>query len=69
MRTFYLERKQDMSGVSGTGRVAEGVVFSTGTVALHWCVSDKPQCTSLWESLADLEAVHGHEGATQVVFN
>ena len=35
-RIFHLLRLADESGVSGTGRVAEGVIFSNGWVALVW---------------------------------
>jgi hypothetical protein len=35
-RTFVLDRRRDISGVSGTGLVAEGVVWSDGAVALRW---------------------------------
>lgn len=34
--TFTIERRFDESGVSGTGQVLEGVVFSDGSVAIHW---------------------------------
>ena len=36
MRRFYLARKVDVSGVSGTGRIAEGCTFDNGFVALTW---------------------------------
>ena len=60
-----LERMIDSTGVSGTGIVAEGVEFRDGTVALRWVVGPSPS-TSLWASIADLEAVHGHNGDTVV---
>jgi hypothetical protein len=53
--------------VSGTGRVAEGVVFSNGLVALTW-LSEHPT-VSVYPSLAAVEAVHGHAGRTQVVLD
>ena len=36
MRIFSLVRHEDVSGVSGTGRVADGVEFNDGTVVLRW---------------------------------
>ena len=36
MRRFYMQRNKDVSGLSGTGIVAEGVVFTNGFVALTW---------------------------------
>ena len=35
-RRFQLHRVEDVTGVSGTGIVAEGVEFSGGVVALRW---------------------------------
>jgi hypothetical protein len=66
MRRFTLERDVDLSGVSGVGRVAEGVVFSTGTVALTWLT----EVTSLvvYARIEDVEHIHGHGGLSRVVF-
>jgi hypothetical protein len=63
-RRFALVRHIDYTGVSGVGVVAYGVVFSDGQVALRWC-SDHP-ATSLWNSIDDLLAVHGHGDGTSV---
>ncbi|MFI6249000.1 hypothetical protein [Streptomyces sp. NPDC051016] len=35
-RPFVLQRDQDISGVSGTGIVADGVLFPDGHAAIHW---------------------------------
>lgn len=35
-RLFTLERHEDATGVSGTGRVLDGVVFHTGQVVICW---------------------------------
>ena len=67
MRKFYLERAEDVSGTSGTGRVAEGVVFSNGWCALHWLTEHTR--VAVYQSVDDLEAVHGHDGATEVVMD
>jgi hypothetical protein len=69
MRTFYLWRETDDSGVSGTGKVAEGVEFTGGMCVLHWLV---PQPTTMsLEVLEDIEHVkriHGHGGHTKIAF-
>ena len=65
-RRFHLVRHRDVSGVSGTGIVAEGAVWSSGWVALHW--PGHPRATSVWASLDDLVIAHGHAGATEVRF-
>ncbi|QNE18236.1 hypothetical protein F1D05_10430 [Kribbella qitaiheensis] len=64
MQRFELVRYTDVSGVSGTGIVAEGIQFSDGSVALRW-LSQYP-CTAVWESLEALLAIHGHSGSTVV---
>ena len=32
MKVFYLNRVEDESGISGTGRVAQGFIFDNGKV-------------------------------------
>jgi hypothetical protein len=63
-RRFQLIRYVDVSGVSGTGAVAEGIQFTDGTVTMRW-YGDRPT-TSTWHNIDDLIAVHGHNGATVV---
>jgi len=36
MKKFWLKRIEDFSGISGTGIVAEGVIFSNGKAILSW---------------------------------
>lgn len=67
MKLFRLLRKRDISGVSGTGVVAEGVVFSSGRVAMTWVVGEHPT-VELLDSVDAVEAIHGHHGATEVVW-
>lgn len=64
MRRFVLSRDRDVSGVSGTGEVAEGVQFTDGSVAIRW--RGQHCSTVIWGSIADAEAVHGHGGATTI---
>jgi len=66
VRTFRLLRDRDVSGVSGTGIVAEGVQFTDGTVAIRW-LTEKAS-TVIWANLDDAMSIHGHDGATQVVW-
>lgn len=66
MRIFELHRSVDVSGVSGTGKVAEGVIFRDGTVVIHW-LSTHPS-TNVYESIETLLEIHGHGGATTVVY-
>lgn len=66
-RLFTLERDTDVTGVSGTGTVADGVVWPDGTVSIRWR-GDRPS-TVVWESLEHAEHVHGHQGATRFVWS
>lgn len=66
-RTFALLRDTDETGISGTGRVAEGVLFSNGRVALTWLT--KHTSVSVYDSMDAVEAIHGHGGKTRVVFD
>ncbi len=63
-RRFALVRHVDYTGISGVGVVAYGVVFPDGHVALRWA-SGHP-ATSLWTSMHDVIAVHGHGDATSI---
>lgn len=65
-KRFWLQRDEDISGVSGTGVVAEGIEFTNGKCALSWL---KPtSCVAIYDSVSVLEAIHGHEGATKIVW-
>lgn len=66
-RRFKLHRDVDVSGVSGTGLVAEGVAFSDGTAVIHW-VAGEHRSTVVWPDVAGVEAIHGHGGATRIVW-
>jgi len=66
MKAFYFQREQDVSGVSGTGRVLEGIVFTDGTVAIRWL--SKFASTAIYNSLAEFEAIHGHDGKGYIVW-
>lgn len=66
IRRFLLVRERDLTGVSGTGIVAEGAVFSGGLSVLRWL--REPYAIGMFQSISDLIAVHGHEGATHIHF-
>ena len=81
-RRFELHRDQDVSGISGTGVVADGVEFPdpftvefpdgvreelpAGWVRLTW--RGELSSTVLWASADVAEKVHGHNGATRLVW-
>lgn len=65
---FVLRRAEDVTGVSGTGIVADGVIFPGGmkTVTRWRGGTTGVAQTCVWDSIQDVKAVHGHSGATQV---
>jgi hypothetical protein len=69
LRRFLLLRREDVSGSSGAGVVADGVLSDSGKAALFWRrgVADAAS-VALYDSLEDLERIHGHEGRTHVEF-
>lgn len=66
MRQFYLERYIDESGVSGTGIVACGVILPSGRVVMEWVTGIAS--LGVYDSVDEVETVHGHGGKTRVVF-
>lgn len=65
MYKFHLDRIDDTTGISGTGKVAEGVIFSNGWCAMIWLT--KNTSVAFYPNIETLEAIHGHNGSTKVV--
>lgn len=82
MRRFQLHRDRDVSGVSGTGVVAVGTQYMVDAnvefldgfrleLPAGWCRVTwltEFSSTVLWRSVEDAMAVHGHGGATRLVW-
>ncbi|MEU1086370.1 hypothetical protein ACFYPN_22835 [Streptomyces sp. NPDC005576] len=66
-RRFHLQRNDDVTGASGTGRVADGVQWPDGTVTVRW--RRERASTVNWDCIEDAEAIHGHQGATVIVWD
>ena len=64
-KIFHLKRIEDESGISGTGRIAQGIIFDNGKVAMTW-LSEHPSVT-IYDNIGEVRAIHGHEGKTEVV--
>ena len=74
-RVFWLVRDVDITGISGTGVVADGVQFPDGTVVMRWCAVDNAHAkrgvkptTQVHDDLESAIALHGHNGATRIVW-
>ena len=65
MRKFYLLRHTDVNGFSGTGCVAEGILFDDGTGAMTWLTPMKT--VTVFMKMADIRTMHGHDGKTEVI--
>jgi hypothetical protein len=59
-KRFYLVRKVDKTGVSGCGKVAQGIQFSDGSCVLKW-LSTVPS-TNIYHSVVEMEYIHTHHG-------
>lgn len=71
MRRFAMKRERDVSGISGTGIVLEGVLFSTGVVVIHWLTPPPRGSISVFDSMDQFLAIHMFphpENHTQLVF-
>lgn len=69
MRRFYLLRENDPSGISGTGRVADGVEFESGWCAIQFHPGIIGVTTIYpYHDIADMMLVHGHRGKTHIVW-
>ncbi|MEU0876818.1 hypothetical protein [Nocardia brasiliensis] len=66
VRVFELHRDLDVTGFSGVGVVADGVVWPDGTVSMRW--RGPIRTTVEAACLDDIRTVHGHDGKTRVVF-
>lgn len=66
--TFRLYREVDVSGVSGTGHIADGVLWPDGTVTVRW-LSDHPSTTNWDRGMESVQRVNGHGGSTRVIWD
>lgn len=66
VKPFYLNRKSDPTGTSGTGLVAMGAVFPSGKVYIEWVASNHVSW-GIFNNIDDVTLIHGHEGSTEVV--
>jgi len=67
IRRFHFERDEDATGVSGTGKVAEGVCFSSGNVALTWLTQH--WSIAIYPNMEHVQSIHGHDGKTRIVWD
>ncbi|MEC4016040.1 hypothetical protein [Streptomyces sp. H27-D2] len=64
---FTLRRDEDVTGVSGTGVVADGVLFPAagrGVCVVRW--RGERGSTVVWDHLGHVKDIHGHDGRTVI---
>jgi hypothetical protein len=66
-RTFAIQRHEDVTGVSGVGHVADGVRWPDGSASIRWR-GENPSVV-FWDSHESVEKIHGHNGATRIVWD
>lgn len=66
---FVMHRENDASGISGTGAILEGVIFSDGTVSTRWMT--QTASTVIYNSILDFIKIHVYNhpsNNTELVF-
>jgi len=69
-RIYLLVRKEDVSGISGVGVIAQVVEFSDGRAVMHWPenkAEEKPETTTVFPDLRAIRKLHGHGDKTVLV--
>lgn len=66
MKRFYLDRKEDTSGVSGTGIIAYGVIYPSGTVVMEWVTTYGS--IAIYKSIDEIQVLHAKKGKTELVY-
>jgi hypothetical protein len=65
-RRFRLLRDHDVTGISGRGVVADGVLWPDGSCTIRWR-GERASWVN-WARLDDARAIHGHGGHTRFLF-
>ena len=65
---FYMNRLSDVTGVSGTGRVVNGVIMPSGKVVLEW--KSPHQTIGIYDNFKQFLTIHveSHPDANEVIF-
>jgi hypothetical protein len=66
---FHLNRLVDESGMSGLGKVAEGVILPNGAAVMWWLV--RPHSIQIYRTIDDLHFIHRHgtKNTTELVMD
>lgn len=64
-RRFVLRRYEDVTGISGEGRVADGVLWPDRTASIRWR-GEHPSIVFWDRGRVSVEMIHGHQGRTEI---
>lgn len=64
VQRWELYRLEDVSSMSGTGVVAEGIRFSDGSVTYRWTTEPSTQQSA--DRIEIVRKIHGHGGKTRI---
>ncbi|MFB9992026.1 hypothetical protein ACFFLM_08645 [Deinococcus oregonensis] len=68
-RLFTIVREEDATGVSGTGRVLDGVIFHTGQVVVCWrSAFGSITIFENWDAFAGVHLKAHPENRTKIMF-
>lgn len=66
VQVFHLIREEDVTGISGIGHIATGVVLPSGRVVLEWHTAHKS--LGIYDNVGEVRAIHGHDGKTKLEY-
>ncbi|MFF7365650.1 hypothetical protein [Streptomyces sp. NPDC008125] len=66
-RRFVLRRHDDVTGISGEGSVADGVLWPDGTASVRWR-GEHPSAVFWDRGRVSVEFINGHGGASELKF-
>jgi hypothetical protein len=73
MRSFEVIRQNDETGISGTGKVIEGIIFSDGECVVRWMTEKSlGRCVSIWPNFGSFLSIHVYphpSNNTQIMFS
>lgn len=58
MKVFELIRKHDVTGVSGSGKVLQGIVFDSGVCVVHWLKPVPGESVSVFKTFNVFKKIH-----------
>ena len=58
MKIFSMVRNTDSTGISGTGRVLDGVIFDSGVTVVEWHGKSHVQSLGVYKTFEEFKFIH-----------